>query len=190
MDRAGPINGNHRMAFDLPRRPPTLRFPKGDREPPDDDDAPRETLGALGRARPKAPPPSAARSVPFLPQPATPERVAIVRMEMASVVDENIDTLFLDREELDRTLMPGGKVKSPAAHRGPNLPVPHFRSKEELAQYRRAPRIVVRQPNGRNLTLGAWLVAAVAAGIVSFYLAPQARASVEEAVRSSSSRTK
>lgn len=190
MDRAARINGNHRMAFDLPRRPSTLRFPKGDHEPPDEDDAPCEPLGALGRARPKAPPPTSARSVPFIPQPSTPERVAIVRMVMASVVDENIDTLFLDREELDRTLMPGGLLKPPSSLRGPYLPVPHFRSKQDLARHGRAPVFVATPPNGRNLTLGAWLVAAVAAGIVSFYLAPQARASVQEAVRSSSSRTK
>lgn len=189
MARAGLVSGDHRMAFDLPRRPPTLRFPKGDRDAPDEDDD-AAPFGALGRARPKAPPPTAARSVPFLPQPATPQRVENVRIEMASVVDENIDTLFLDREELDRTLMPGGQAKSPPASRGANLPVPHFRSKEELAHYRRAPTMIVREPNGRNLTLGAWLVAAVAAGIVSFYLAPQARASVEQAVRSSSARTK
>ena len=110
-------------------------------------------------------------------------------MGMASVVDENIDTLFLDREELDRTLMPGGLRKPPSSLR-PYLPVPHFRSKEDLARYGRAPVFVATPSNGRNLTLGAWLVAAVAAGIVSFYLAPQARASVQEAVRSSSSRTK
>jgi hypothetical protein len=184
------------MAFDLPRSPRSLRFTGSVRALAAAEPAP----GALGRARPNAAPPSAERSVPMAsPKSAppavkltTPTRLTTMRGPVASIGDEDIDTLCLDRDALDIAQLPDarqGKNLPTDAKPGPNLPVPHFRSKDEVARHNHEPTIIVRaQKGGGSLPLGVWLFAAMIAGIVSFHFAPQAREGLQEAVRALDSR--
>ena len=114
-----------------------------------------------------------------------------MRGPVASLGDDDHVTLCLDRDAMDIALLPDarhGKNLPLDMKAGPNLPVPHFRSKAEVAQQHQEPTVVVRQPRGGGLPLGVWLFAAMIAGIVSFHFAPQARESVQEALRALASR--
>jgi len=62
--------------------------------------------------------------------------------------------------------------------------VPHFRSAAEAKAHHAQPTIIVVKPKGGSLPLGVWLMAALAAGIVSYQVAPQAAESVSQIVRS------
>jgi hypothetical protein len=185
------------MPFDLPRSPRSLRFTGEVRAVTKEEEA-KDKAGALGQARPgaqsmSAPPPSA-RAAPMVTPPAsrltTPTRLTTMRGPVPSIGDEEVDTLCLDRDALDIALLPDARhaknlpvdIKA-----GPNLPVPHFRSKDEVAQHRREP-VIVRTPKRGSLPLGIWLFAAMLAGIASFHFAPQARESLQEAVRALDSR--
>jgi hypothetical protein len=178
------------MAFDLPRSPRSLRFTGEVRALAKEEAAP----GALGRARPNAPPPSAERSVPMPPasQVTTPSRLPTVRGPVDSFDDEELDTLCLDRDAMDIALLPDARhaknlpldVKA-----GPNLPVPGFRSKQEVARHNHEPTVIVRaQKGGGSLPLGVWLLTAMIAAVMSFHFAPQAREGLQEAVRALDSR--
>jgi hypothetical protein len=103
-------------------------------------------------------------------------------------MDEDVLTLALDRDALAVALLPDARREHPAGPRptpnaGPTLPVPHFRSKEDVVQQAQATVVVARAPKGAGLPLGVWLFAAMIAGIVSFHFAPRARESVEQALR-------
>jgi len=170
------------MAFDLPRSLRSLRFTgsvralsKEEAAAPPKTAAPR-TANGLGQARPNAP---AARLT-------TPTQLTTMRRPLPSIGDEDLDTLCLDRDALDIAVFPDARLAKnlpPTAKDGPHLPVPGFRSKDEVARHRQEPTIVVRVPRGGSLPLGVWLFAAMIAGIVSFHFAPQAREGLEHAVR-------
>ena len=171
------------MAFDLPRSPRSLRFTGSVRAlSKEEAAAPPKTGNGLGQARPKAPPPPAARLT-------TPSRLTTMRGQTPSIGDDDLDTLCLDRDALDIAVLPDARLAKnlpPLVKDGPNLPVPGFRSKDEVARHRQEPTIVVRTRNqggGGSLPLGVWLFAALIAGIVSFHFAPQAREGLEHAVR-------
>ena len=109
-----------------------------------------------------------------------------MRGSIDSVGDDDHVTLCLDRDAMDIALLPDarhGKNLPPGVNAGPNLPVPHFRSKAEVARQNHEPTVIVHAPKGGSLPLGVWLFAAMIAGIVSFHFAPQARESVQAAVR-------
>jgi hypothetical protein len=165
--------------------------------------APVRPSSALGQERPKSPlppPPKPVRSadvyaVDVQPTPyvgarpseraeaAKPIKLATTRGQLASM-DEDLLTEALDRDEIDAALFPVAR-RANASLPAPNLPVPHFRSAAEAKAHHAEPAIIVRkQPQGGNLPLGMWLMAALAAGIVAYQLAPQAAASVSELVRS------
>ena len=173
------------MAFDLPRNPRSLRFTGSVRAlSKEEAAAPPKTANGLGQARPKAPPPSVAPLT-------TPSRLTTMRGELPSIGDDDLDTLCLDRDALDIAVLPDARLAKnlpPLAKDGPNLPVPGFRSKDEVARHRQEPTIVVRAPRGGSLPLGVWLFAAMIAGIVSFHFAPKAREGFAEAVRALDSR--
>lgn len=192
------------MAFDLPRSPRSLRFTGSVRAlAKEKGEVPGPS--ALGRARPNAGPPVSKRSPPLapparsvrgrsLPVPianvTTPTRLTTMRGQMASIDDDV--TECLDRDALDIAQLPDARQgKSPPGDPrtgAPNLPVPGFRSKAEVAQQHREPSVIVPERRGGSLPLGVWLFAAMIAGIVSFHFAPQARDSFQEAIRALDSR--
>jgi hypothetical protein len=114
---------------------------------------------------------------------AKPLKLATSRGRLASM-DEDILTEALDRDEIDKALFPVARREN-ASKPAPNLPVPHFRSAAEAKAQHVEPTIVITKARaGGSLPLGVWLMAAVAAGIVSYQVAPQAAASVSQIVRS------
>lgn len=162
---------------------------------------------ALGKERPQganvkplvAPPPKPVRAADVYvvdPQPtpyvgarpceraeaARPFKLATTRGRLASM-DEDLLTAAIDRDQIDAALFPIAR-RANAAEPAPNLPVPHFRSAAEAKAHHAEPAIIVKAPRGVSLPLGVWLMAALAAGIVSYQLAPQAAASVSQIVRS------
>jgi len=159
------------MAFDLPRSPRSRRFTGSVRAAVTEETSPRSASG-LGQARPKATPP--APSVRL----TTPTRLTTLRGPLPSDGDEELVTLWLDRDALDMAVLPDARVAKnlpPTAKEGPQLPVPGFRSRGEVARRRQDTTVVVRAHGGGSLPLGVWLFAAVIAAIVSFHIAPQAR---------------
>lgn len=177
-----------RMAFDLPRSPRSLRFTGSVRAlSKEEASAPPKTANGLGQARPKARPPA-----PPGAGLTTPSRLTTMRGQMPSIGDDDLDTLCLDRDALDIAVLPDARLAKklpPRVKDGPNLPVPGFRSKAEVARHRQEPTIVVRtRDGGGSLPLGVWLFAAMIAGIVSFHFAPKAREGFAEAVRALDSR--
>lgn len=193
------------MAFDLPRSPRSLRF-TGSVRALSKEEGEVPGAGALGRARPNAGPPVAQRSLPLQPPTrgarrgappvpianvTTPTRLTTMRGQVASL-DEDCITECLDRDALDIAQLPDarqGKAPPSDLRTGaPNLPIPGFRSKEEVAQHNHEPSVIARPTKGGTLPLGVWLFAAMIAGIVSFHFAPQARESFQEAVRALDSR--
>ncbi|MDB4942730.1 MAG: hypothetical protein JWP97_2264 [Labilithrix sp.] len=94
-----------------------------------------------------------------------------------SPADEDLDTHVMQRGALT-----GLADTRPRERR---LPVPHFRSKDEVLRQRVEPLSLPRRPKplADDVPLGVWLVAAMLMGIASFHLAPQARAGFEVALR-------
>lgn len=113
---------------------------------------------------------------------AKPMKLATTRGQLASM-DEDLLTDAIDRDQIDAALFPIAK-RANASQPAPNLPVPHFRSAAEAKAHHAEPTIVAAQSRGGSLPLGVWLMAALAAGIVAYQLAPQAAASVSQIVRS------
>ena len=164
--------------------------------------APVRPANALGQERPKGPPPAPPKpirsadvyAVEMQPTPyvgarpseraeaAKPIKLATARGQLASM-DEDLLTEALDREQIAAALFPVARREN-ASQPAPNLPVPHFRSAAEAHAHHAEPAIIVTKPRGGSLPLGVWLMAAIAAGIVSYQLAPQAAASVSQIVRS------
>lgn len=186
------------MSIQLPRNPKELHFTGSVKAL-----APVRPANALGQERPKgppAPPPRPVRSpdvyaVDAQPTPyvgarpseraeaAKPFKLATTRGQLASM-DEDLLTEALDRDQIDAALFPVAR-RANAAQPAPNLPVPHFRSVAEAKAHHAEPTIIAaKQAKGGSLPLGMWLMAALAAGIVSYQLAPQAAASVSQIVRS------
>ncbi len=112
---------------------------------------------------------------------AKPIKMTTVRGQLASM-DEDLLTDALDRDAIDAALFPVAR-RANASQPAPNLPVPHFRSAAEAKAHHAEPTIIVK-PKGGALPLGMWLMAALAAGIVSYQLAPQAAATVTQIVHS------
>jgi len=160
------------------------------------------SVKALGQERPKAPPPPPPKPVrstdvyvadmqptPYVgarpserAEAAKPIKLATSRGQLASM-DEDILTEALDRDEIDKALFPVARREN-ASQPAPNLPVPHFRSAAEAKAHHAEPTMIITKPKGGSLPLGVWLMAALAAGIVSYQVAPQAAASVSQIVRS------
>jgi len=113
---------------------------------------------------------------------AKPTKLATTRGQLASM-DEDLLTDAIDRDQIDAALFPVAK-RANASQPAPNLPVPHFRSVAEAKAHHAEPTIIVPKAKGGSLPLGVWLMAALAAGIVAYQLAPQAAASVSQIVRS------
>lgn len=178
------------MAIDLPRNPRALHFTGSVKAlgPV----RPERPANALGQQRPHAPPPQSRgpRSSPPAAVLSTPTRLTTMRgpRDPIGSMDEDILTEALDRVEINAALFP--IARRPESDKpSPNLPVPGFRSVEEARAQLAAPRIIVAaQPKGGSLPLGVWLMAALVAGILSFHFAPDARDSVESAVRALDSR--
>jgi hypothetical protein len=113
-------------------------------------------------------------------------KLTTMRGPLPSLDEEEVLTQALDRDEIDKALFPVAKRENASAP-APNLPVPHFRSAEAVKQHHAEPTVhVPRQQAGGSLPLGMWLFAALVAGIVSYQVAPQALATVAEAVRARS----
>ena len=187
------------MAFDLPRGPCSLHFTGSVRAlapTPAKEERPADP-GALGQARPKGPPasvrpppasvrppsPSASVLVSALPDSRvmTPTRLTTLRGPVELVADdEEPITQCHDRIALVLAVLPDGRPV-PSAGSGQTLPVPHFRSAALAPHEQRT--VIIRRPRDVSLPLAVWIVAAVVAGFVSFHLAPQARASLQQAVR-------
>jgi hypothetical protein len=190
------------MSTDLPRHLKELHFTGSVKAL-----GPSRPENALGKERPKgangkplvAPPPKPVRASDVYvvdPQPtpyvgarpseraeaARPFKLATTRGRLASM-DEDLLTDAIDREQIDAALFPVAR-RANASEPAPNLPVPHFRSAAEAKAHHAEPVVIVKAPRGGSLPLGVWLVAALAAGIVSYQLAPQAAASVSQIVRS------
>lgn len=190
------------MSIQLPRSAKELHFTGSVKAL-----APSRPANALGQERPKgangnplvAPPPKPVRSgdvyvVDAQPTPyvgarpseraeaAMPIKLATTRGRLASM-DEDLLTDAIDRDQIDAALFPIAR-RANAAEPAPNLPVPHFRSAAEAKAHHAEPAVIVKAPRGGSLPLGVWLMAALAAGIVSYQLAPQAAASVSQLVRS------
>ena len=119
---------------------------------------------------------------------AASKNLTTMRGPLVSLDEEEVLTQALDRDEIDKALFPVAKRENASAP-APNLPVPHFRSAEAVKQHHAEPTTrVPRQQPGGSLPLGMWLFAALIAGIVSYQVAPQALATVAEAVRALDSR--
>ncbi len=165
------------------------------------------SVKALGQVRPKSPPPlppplpvrsadlyaGDMQPTPYVgarpserAEAAKPIKLATSRGQLASIDeerDEDLRTEALDRDEIDKVLFPVARREN-ASQPAPNLPVPHFRSAAEAKAHHAEPTIIITKARGGGLPLGVWLMAALAAGIVSYQLAPQAAASVTQIVRS------
>jgi hypothetical protein len=107
---------------------------------------------------------------------ARPLKLTTARGQLVSI-DEDLLTQSLDRDEIDAALFPIARREN-ASQPAPNLPVPHFRSAAEAKAHHAEPAIILKAATGGSLPLGAWLIAALIAGIVSYQLAPQAVESV------------
>jgi hypothetical protein len=118
------------------------------------------------------------------PTPRTAPETAHVRGKLASLGDD-APTLTLDRDEIAASLLPDARRDRPSIPRAhPTLPVPHFRSRAQVAPLRPPRAILVAPPAKRGgVPVGFWLFAALIAGLLSFQLAPRAKASLEQAVR-------
>jgi hypothetical protein len=158
------------MSIDLPRSRRALHFTGS-----------VKALGTnvLGQERPKVPPPlPPERSMRYAAPLQT--NLPTVRGQLASM-DEDLVTAAISKEELDAALFPIAKRPNGAAP-APNLPVPCFRSAEEVLRAQATPPVIIAPPKGGSLPLGVWIAIAVIAGIVSFNFAPQARESVAQAM--------
>lgn len=126
---------------------------------------------------------------------AHPARLTTARGQLASM-DDDPPTEALDRDIINASLSPVTRradaragtapLDSHAQHpRAPvSLPVPHFRSAAEARAHHATPTIVVsRRSSSGGLPLSVWLIAALISGIVSYQVAPQAVASLTQAVR-------
>ena len=165
------------MSIQLPRNQKELHFTGSVKALSLEEDAPRP---ALGQQRPKAvptPPPS---------RTPAPARIPTARGQLVSMDDDQV-TEALDRDIVNAALFPVARRENAAA--APlNLPVPHFRSAAEARAHHAPPAVIVRRPSSSGLPLSVWLIAALISGIVSYQLAPQAVASVTQAVRGSDAR--
>lgn len=168
------------MSIDLPRNSKELHFTGSVKAL-----APERSAHALGQGRPKRPPPSAdlyqrdGQRTPYVG--ARPSERADARN------DEDLLTQAIDRDEIKAALFPIARREN-ASQPAPNLPVPHFRSAAEARAHHAEPAIIVKTPKGGNLPLGVWLMAALLGGIVSYQLAPQAVATVAQAVHARDAR--
>jgi hypothetical protein len=115
---------------------------------------------------------------------AQPVRLTTARGQLTSMDDDQL-TEALDRDIINASLFPVARRAN--AHAAPlNLPVPHFRSAAEARAHHATPTIVVpKRSSSGGLPLSVWLIAALISGIVSYQLAPQAVASLTQAVRGS-----
>ena len=163
------------MAFDLPRSPRSLRF--------------TGEVRSLA-AKEETAPPSRGLAKPRPPLPSngidTPTRMRTVRGDgvrrpMPSIGgdDDNLDTLCMDRDALDIALLPDARLGKPQliVHTpGPHLPVPGFRSLDDVVRQQHAALNAPRatRPSG-PFALGVWLIASLAVAVVSFFVAPLAR---------------
>ncbi len=112
---------------------------------------------------------------------AHPARLLTARGQLASM-DDDPPTEALDRDMIHASLFPVPRRADAAAPL--NLPVPHFRSAAEARAHHATPTIVVpRRSSSGGLPLSVWLIAALISGIVSYQVAPQALASLTQAVR-------
>ncbi len=113
-------------------------------------------------------------------------RLTTARGQLASMDDDQL-TEALDRDILHASLFPVARRANAAPL---NLPVPHFRSAAEARAHHATPTIVVpRRSNSGGLPLSVWLIAALISGIVSYQVAPQAVASLTQAVRGSAAQS-
>jgi len=118
---------------------------------------------------------------------ARPANLTTARGQVASMDDDQL-TEALDRDIINAALFPVARRENAAA--APlNLPVPHFRSAAEARAHHAVPTIVLaKRSNAGGLPLSVWLIAALISGIVSYQVAPQAVASLNQAVRGTESR--
>jgi hypothetical protein len=150
------------MAFDLPRSPRSLRFTGEVR-----------SLSSSGVDTP-------------------------TRMKLPSLDDDDDDddreTLCMDRDALDVALLPDARLAKPHAFAaentlGPQLPVPGFRSRDDVFRQEQAALYAPKQARVSGpFTLGVWLIASLLLAIVSFFAAPVARDTVHAALHTSASR--
>jgi hypothetical protein len=115
---------------------------------------------------------------------AQPVRLTTARGQLASMDDDQL-TEALDRDIINASLFPVARRANAGVPL--NLPVPHFRSAAEARAQHATPKIVVAKPSGSGgVPLSVWLIAALISGIVSYQVAPQAVASLTQAVRGKS----
>jgi hypothetical protein len=177
------------MSIQLPRNQKELHFTGSVRAL-----GPERPANPLGRERPKGalptPVPSRPQQAPHvfaaeavLPTIPGPKKLTTVRGQLASMDDDQL-TEALDRDIINAALFPVARREN-AGVAPLNLPVPHFRSAAEARAHHAPPTIVIakRSHGGGGLPLSVWLIAALISGIVSYQVAPQAVASLTQAVR-------
>ncbi len=198
------------MSIQLPRNQKGLHFTGSVRAlGPERPTEPGERLASpLGRERPKGPLPTHFRTpapdiyvaemqpTPYVAarpseraEAAQPFRLTTSRGPLAEADDDQL-TEALDRDIINAALFPVAHRPNGAA--APlNLPVPHFRSAAQArAQHAPAANVIARASTSSagSLPLSVWLIAALISGIVSYQVAPQAAASISQAVRGSEPR--
>jgi hypothetical protein len=191
------------MSIQLPRNQKELHFTGSVKALAPE--RPERPVSALGQQRPKGPLPTPLRTpapdvyvaeaqpTPYFAarpseraEAAQPVRATTVRGQLASFDDDQL-TEALDRDIINASLFPVARRENASA--APlNLPVPHFRSAAEARAHHAPPAMIVRRPTSGGLPLSVWLIAALISGIVSYQLAPQAVASLNQVVRGSDSR--
>jgi len=189
------------MSIQLPRNQKELHFTGSVKAL-----APERPATALGRERPKGPLPmpirtprpdvyvAEAQPTPYVAarpseraEAAHPLKLTTVRGQLASMDDDQL-TEALDRDIINAALFPVAR-RANAAAAPLNLPVPHFRSAAEARAHHAQPAIIrPARPSAGGLPLSVWLIAALISGIVSYQVAPQAVASLSEAVRGNDAR--
>jgi hypothetical protein len=189
------------MSIQLPRNQKELHFTGSVKAL-----APERPAPALGRERPKGPLPlpirtpapdvyvAEAQPTPYVAarpseraEAAKPLKLTTVRGQLASM-DDDAMTEALDRDLLDAALFPVAR-RANAGAAPLNLPVPHFRSAAEARAHHAPPALIVaRRASSGGLPLSVWLIAALVSGIVSYQVAPQAAASLTQAVRGTDGR--
>lgn len=114
------------------------------------------------------------------------------RRQDESVVDDESPTTWMERDALD--VLPGAKaIRAPKPSPAFAAPIPHFRAAPIAAS---EPKMIIipgtASSKVRTTTSGAplavWLLAAVVAGVVSYFVAPELVARLESPAHATSQR--
>lgn len=173
------------MSIDLPRSAKALHFSGSVRACA----PPAASSSALGQLRPeREPAPAPSRGAPrsrdhdaLTPRPG---RLTTLRGRIASLDDDDAQTLALRRSPSPRMHQPTPERAIAVRPKPAVAGIPSFRSADDLRVGQDARTVIVRRPSARaGLPLAVWLVAALLAGIASYHVTPGAVDGVAHAVR-------